>query len=146
VLVCHYFHSTISSLTIVAALPPLLPVPQFLLAPVIVLVSIEILRKHSHAPVHRDHDQKRVGSSRNAEAESGSEVRKLLGARAGGVTVQVGGDGEAEVGERAEHVEGWEELLTVVEEVVGHLAGVDGRDVGELEHGHDEGGLEYGAA
>lgn len=58
---------------------------------------------------------------------------------AGAATVVVGEASENQVAEGAKGVEGREEVLGVVEEVGGLLAGVVGGNAGEHQHGHDEG-------
>lgn len=99
-----------------------------------------------HRLVHRHHDAERPSSRGEVESERGAEPGEFSGGEGRLVAVQVGGDGQDEVGEGAGAVERREELLRVVQEVGGHGAGVVRGDVAELQHGHDEGGLQDGAA
>ena len=99
-----------------------------------------------HGLVHGDHDAERPGGGREVESERGAEPGEFGGGERGLVAVQVGGDGQDEVGDGAGAVEWREELLRVVQQVGGHGAGVVRGDFAELQHGHDEGGLQDGAA
>ena len=132
--------------TIVQLLPPSLQTPQLLLALLIRVIRLQAARMARHRLVHRHHDAERPSSRGEVESERGAEPGEFSGGEGRLVAVQVGGDGQDEVGEGAGAVERREELLRVVQEVGGHGAGVVRGDVAELQHGHDEGGLQDGAA
>ena len=139
------FAGRLNGLTVVQLLPPLLQAPQLLLALVIRAVCIQVVRQLCHALVHRHHDTQGISGGSHAQTEGGGKEGELVSAGTGLVALQEGVDGQAQVGDGAEAVERREELLAVVEEVGGLLAGVDGGDVRELEHGHDQWRLEDGA-
>lgn len=132
--------------TIVQLLPPSLQTPQLLLALLIRVVRLQAARMARHSLVHRHHDAERPSGRGEVESERGAEPGELRGCERRLVALQVGGDCQDEVGERAGAVEWREELLRVVQQVGGHGAGVVRGDVAELQHGHDEGGLQDGAA
>jgi len=99
-----------------------------------------------HGLVHRHHDAQRPSSGGQVQRQRGSEVGEFGGGGGRLLAVQIGADGQDEVGDCAGAVEGREEFLRVVQQVGGHGAGVVGGDGRELQHGHDEGGLQDGAA
>ena len=99
-----------------------------------------------HSLVHRHHDPQRPSSSSKVQRQRSAQVRQFGGRSSRLLAVEVGADGQDEVGNCAGAVEGWEEFLRVVQQVGGHGAGVVGWDGGQLQHGHDEGGLQDGAA
>lgn len=99
-----------------------------------------------HSLVHRHHDPQRPSGRSQIQRQSGAQVREFGGCGGRLLAVQVGADGQDEVGDCAGAVERREEFLRVVQQVGGHGAGVVGGDGLELQHGHDEGGLQDGAA
>lgn len=127
-------------------MPPLLQPPQLLLALLIRVVRLQVASQLSHSPVHRDHDAQRPSSCSQVKREGSAEVRELSGGGGVAVAVEVGGDGEGEVGDGAGAVERREEVLGVVQQVGRQGAGVVRGDFAELQHGHDERGLQGGAA
>jgi hypothetical protein len=132
--------------TIVHLLPPRLQPPQLLLALLILIVLLQTLRMARHSLVHRHHDPQRPSGSSQVQRQRGSEVGQFVGGGGRCLAVEVGADGQDEVGDCAGAVERREEFLRVVQQVGGHGAGVVGGDGLELQHGHDEGGLQDGAA
>jgi len=132
--------------TIIQHLPPFLQPPQLLRTLLILPIRLQTRRMPRHRLVHRHHNPQRIRRRRQIQRQRRAKVGQLGRGFAAGVFVQVAGDGKNERGEGADAVEGWEEFFAIVQKVGGHGAGVLDRDIGELEHGHDEGGLEDGAA
>jgi hypothetical protein len=99
-----------------------------------------------HSLVHRHHDPQRPSSRSQVQRQRSTQIGQLSGSGGGCLAVQVGADGQDEVGDGAGAVERREEFLRVVQQVGGHGAGVVRGDGLQLEHGHDEGGLQDGAA
>ena len=124
--------------TVVQLLPPGLQAPELLLTLLIRVVRLQVTCEARHGLVHGDHNAERPCCRRKVESERCAEPGQLGGGKRGLVAVQVGGDGEDEVGEGAGAVEWREELLGVVQQICGHGAGVMRRHFAELQHGHDE--------
>ena len=133
-------------LTVIQLPPLLLQRPQLLFTLLIRVVRLQIRRQRAQSPVDRHHDPERIRRRRRAQRESSSGVRKLGRGETAGAAVQVAGHGRDEVADGADGVEGREEELGSVEEVLELFAGVLGGHGGELEHGHRERRLESGGA
>jgi len=118
--------------TIVHLLPPRLQPPQLLLALLVLVVLLQALRMARHSLVHRHHDPQRPSGRSQVQRERGSEVGEFGGCGGRLLAVQVGADGQDEVGDGAGAVERREEFLRVVQQVGGHGAGVVGGDGLEL--------------
>ena len=118
--------------TIVHLLPPSLQTPELLLALLILVVLLQALRVTRHSLVHRHHDPQRPSGRSQIQRQSGAQVREFGGCGGRLLAVQVGADGQDEVGDCAGAVERREEFLRVVQQVGGHGAGVVGGDGLEL--------------
>ena len=118
--------------TIVHLLPPSLQTPELLLALLILVVLLQALRVTRHSLVHRHHDPQRPSGSSKVQRQRGSKVGQFVGGGGGCLAVQVGADGQDEVGDGTGAVERREEFLRVVQQVGGHGAGVVGGDGLEL--------------
>jgi hypothetical protein len=140
------FRDPIQKLTIVQLLPPSLQTPKLLLALLIRIVRLQSTSVARHGLVHGNHNAKCPGGSRKVKSKRCAEPRQLGCGSLGLVAVEVRGDGQDEVGDGAGTVERREEFLGVVQQVGGHCAGVVRGDVAELQHGHDQWGLQDGAA
>jgi hypothetical protein len=81
-----------------------------------------------HSLVHRHHNPKSPSGGGQVQRECGSEVGEFGGCGGRLLAVQVGADGQDEVGDGAGAVERREEFLRVVQQVGGHGAGVVGWD------------------
>lgn len=137
------------SATIVQLAPSQLQISEFFLGSLLsaILVGtigntrLEDLCQSSHSLVHGDLDQQRPSCSCNIQSKRSSEDWEFgLSNEVTVARAEVCGTGEDEVGERAQGVEGREEMLAVVEEVGGLLGCVVDWDVDDVigQSGHDQ--------